>query len=126
MKRGPKTGKANRTATPSATPSGLGDVPAELTGMGKEFWLDAVAHMEATGRAHRVYRTPLRIAARLVDSLEADAGLNRIDACRRWLHEMGLTATTGKVSADGTPHTPAQEDGRSKLLRLIEGKAKSA
>lgn len=126
MKRGPKAGRGSRSAEVVTTPSGLGDVPAELIGMGREFWLDAVAHLEATGRAHRVYRTPLRIAARLVDSLEADAGLNRIDACRRWLHEMGLTATTGKVSADGTTKTPAHEDGRAKLLRLIEGKAKSA
>ena len=59
MKRGPKPGKALRTHTAPTVPEGLGEMPAELKGMGRELWLDAVAHLEATERAQTVHRTAL-------------------------------------------------------------------
>ncbi len=118
MQRGPKRGKAARVGSPPASeiPVGtLGDCPADLQGPGRELWLDAVAHLTAVGRSHRVFRHPLRIACRLVQSLEDDAGLNRLDACRRWLSEMGLTVASAtkrpEGSSSGDPHQ--HEGGRA-------------
>jgi hypothetical protein len=128
LKRGPKPGRAHRVNPPSLAPAGLGDCPAELDGLARELWTDAAAHLEQTGRGHRVYRTPLRIACRLVGSLEESAGLDRIDACRRWLAEMGLTvASAGKGGAShGIPESPTHETGRAKLFRLLDRKAQGA
>ena len=58
--------------------------------MGRELWIDAVAHLRRRGGGRRCIGRRSRVV-RLVDTLEADAGLNRIDRCRRWLHELGFT-----------------------------------
>ena len=47
MKRGPKPGRAHRRKPVGTLPSGLGDCPSELTGLGRDLWLDAVADLEA-------------------------------------------------------------------------------
>ena len=64
MKRGPKAGKANRAIPAGTAPVGLGDMPADLTGLGRQLWLDAVAHLEATDQAQTVHRTALILACR--------------------------------------------------------------
>lgn len=128
MKRGPKTGRSARTNPGATLPSGLGDCPAELVGLGRELWGDAAAHLAAQGKDLRVYRTALRVACRLVDGLEPDAGITKADAVRRWLSEMGLTvASAGKGSGThGDKENPAAETGRAKLFRLLDRKAASA
>lgn len=131
MQRGPKRGKAARAGSPPASeiPVGtLGDCPADLQGPGRELWADAVEHLTATGQSHRVFRHSLRIVCRLVQTLETDAGLNRLDACRRWLAEMGLTVASADPAAKGVPRDIARpkETGRAKLLRLLDRKSKSA
>ena len=122
MKRGPKPGKALRTHTAPTVPEGLGEMPAELKGMGRQLWLDAVAHLEATERAQTVHRTALVVACRLVESLEGDAGLNRIDCCRRWLHELGLTPVTSGRGAEAPKKHDQPQTGRARILSLIAGK----
>jgi hypothetical protein len=127
LKRGPKPGKARRAIPQGTAPCGLGDLPADLVGPGRQFWLDAVAHLEATGRAQTVHRTALVVVCRLVDSLDADAGLNRLDCVRRWLHELGLTPTTSGRGATEAPTTDGPpQTGRARILSLIARKKKGA
>src|SRR4051794_37908719 len=115
MKRGPKTGKAARQKAGATAPTGLGGCPAELTGLGRGLWLDAVVHLEAAGRDFTAYRTALRVACRLVDGMEPDAGITKADAVRRWLSEMGLTpASAGKGHEHGSAEPQPAETGRAK------------
>jgi hypothetical protein len=126
MKRGPKPGKARGALLAGTGPVGLGDPPADLEGPGRELWLNAVAHLEATGRSQTVHRTALLIACRLVDTLPADAGLNRLDCCRRWLHELGLTpASAGRV-VEAPKSNDEAKTGRARILSLIAGKTAGA
>jgi hypothetical protein len=127
MKRGPKTGRAARRHRGETPPIGLGDCPAELTGLGRDLWLDAAAHLKAAGRDFKAFRTALRVACRLVDGMEPDAGITKADACRRWLAEMGLTpASAGKGNEHGSAAQEPAETGRAKVFRILEGKGRSA
>jgi hypothetical protein len=132
MRPGPKPGKTRRKrgSTPAATDARtLGDCPAELTGPGREFWSDAAAHLAATGRASRVYRHPLRIVCRLLESLDGDMGINRMDTARRWLREMGLTVTSSPAATMETPEhgdsdtTAKRATGRARILSILDRKA---
>lgn len=126
MKRGPKTGKRTRTIPAGTAPVGLGEMPEDLVGLGRQLWLDAVAHLEATDRAQTVHRTTLVLACRLVEGMTADAGLNRFDACRRMLHELGLTPMTSGRGAMEAPRSYEEpETGRARILSLIAAKARA-
>ena len=124
MKRGPKPGKA-RAATPLVLRDDLGEPPGSLGSLGSEFWIDAVAHMKATGRSSRVYRHPLLLVCQLLDGLRVeDAGVNKLDTCRRWLNELGLTPASSKgTTTEGTPTHGEAKTGKARLLQLIAGRA---
>jgi len=126
MKRGPKPGRRRRAIPAGTAPVGLGEMPPELVGLGRQLWLDAVAHLEATDRAQTVHRTALLLACRLVEGLGADAGLNRIDACRRMLHELGLTPmTSGRGATEAPKSHDEPQTGRARILSLIAAKARA-
>jgi hypothetical protein len=125
MKRGPKPGKTR--PAPRPIQEDLGAPPESLGPRGRELWVDAVAHLRASGKASRVYRHPLIVVCQLLDSVGQDGemGLNRIDSFRRWLHELGLTpaAQTGIewTTTHGTPTT-----GKARILDLIARRGQSA
>src|SRR6476620_8580641 len=106
-----------------AVPTGLGECPSTLTGLGRDLWLDAAAHLAATGQAAKVYRHPLSMICHVYEEAMAseEMGINRLEACRRWLHELGLTPATAVVGASQTvdEDSPAQT-GRTRLLKLLE------
>ncbi len=123
MKRGPKPGKARRVNRGVTPPVGMGDPPAELGELGRGLWVDAVDHLMAIRQPFRVYRHGLRIACQLADSLEEDPALTRVEALRRWLHELQVTPLTTAAQihegqSDGIE--TASETGKAKLLRLID------
>src|SRR3954471_9069871 len=97
MRRGPKVGKA-RAAAKRVQRDDLGEPPATLRALGREFWIDATAHLKATGRASRVYRHPLLLVCQLLDSLRVDdaTGINKLDSVRGWMNELGLTPASSK------------------------------
>jgi hypothetical protein len=119
-KRGPKLGKTG-TKPRRHVVEDLGECPADVVGVGRDLWADAVAYLEATGRAYRVYRHPLAMACRLVESCGTDAGINRMDAARRWLHELGLTPATGSGVTEGE-RGKDESNGRARILALIARK----
>jgi hypothetical protein len=95
-----------------------------LIGAGKELWEDAVQHLAATGRDARIYRHPLLLVCRLYESASSqeEIGVNKLDAVRRWLHELGLTPATAGAGAEATTNDTAQS-GRARIFSLIDGKA---
>src|SRR5688572_26209439 len=100
-----KTGHRPQSVPLTAASTDMGDVPAELTGDGRQLWIDAVAFLKANGRANRVYRHPLRLLCRAFDAAMArDAsGVKALEATRRWLSEMQLTpaaAAKGGTSSE--------------------------
>ncbi len=118
MRRGPKTGKAGGTRP--AQRDDLGPCPDTFTGPGRELWNDAVAHLKATGTSARVYRHGLLMLCRMVEAGSDDIGINRLEAVRRWMKELGLTPTASRAGAMET-HGEAQ-DGRARILSLIDRK----
>jgi hypothetical protein len=124
MKRGPKPGK-RQSAAPRAASADLGECPPELVAAGRELWHDAAAYLEANGRANRVYRHPLRMLCLVFEqTTEAgEIGISRMEACRRWLHELGLTPASAKGMTEG--HGEEAQDGRARLLQLVARKAAS-
>jgi hypothetical protein len=121
VKRGPKTGKAARGRRRLV--EDMGPPPEGLGPEGQALWSDAIAHLKAEGKSARVYRHGLALLCRLVDA-PGELGLNRADACRRWLHELGLTpAAAGRDGAEtGAPHGE-ETDGRAQILALVRGRA---
>ena len=98
-------------------------MPAELMGDGRELWIDAVAFLQANGRANRVYRHPLRLLCRAFEAaMTRDAaGTKALEATRRWLSELQLTpaaSAKGGTNSDSEAH----ETGPAKLLRLVSRK----
>src|SRR5690242_3163975 len=70
----------------------MGEIPAELTGAGRELWIDTAAFLDKNGRANRVYRHPLRLLCRAFEAAnDREAGTKSLETLRRWLSEMQLT-----------------------------------
>ena len=133
--RKPDIGRARRLTghrpvsaplTPVSTD--FGDVPDELTGAGRELWLDATAFLTANGRSNRVYRHSLRLLCRLFEDDAKDIGIARLDAIRRWMGELQLTPASSARGGGGEakPETgpgrlrarPSETIARSRSLNL--------
>ena len=98
----------------------LGDCPAELTGAGRELWLDAVAFLATNNRNNRVYRHSLRLVCLLLEGATVDTGINRLEAIRRWLGELQLTPASSARGGGGEASQP--ETGPGRLLALVAAK----
>jgi hypothetical protein len=97
----------------------FGPPPSELQGAGLELWHDAVSFLGANGRSNRVYRHSLRLVCLLLDNADADTGINKLDAIRRYLCELQLTPAS---SAKGGTNEAQPETGPQRLLQLVRAK----
>ena len=52
-----------------------------------------------------------------------EIGINRMEACRRWLHELGLTPASLGGSEQAFHEQPSPQTGRARILELIDRKA---
>jgi hypothetical protein len=97
-----------------------------LTGLARELWNDAAAHLKAMGRDARAYRHALAMVCRVYAASMTgdDIGINRLEACRRWLREMGLTPGA-VLGAEEVPADGQQQGGRARILALLDRKEAS-
>ena len=85
-----------------------------------------MAHLQATGRASRVYRHPLAMVCRLIEAGQhEEIGINRLEAIRRWLRELGLTPMAGTTDAVPRHDHDEPKTGKARILSLIARKAAS-
>ncbi len=116
------TGHRPISAPLQAASTDLGDIPPELTGAGRDLWIDVVDFLIVNGRSNRVYRHSLRLLCRSYEAaMTRDAGTKTIEAVRRWMAELQLTPAS---SARGGAMSKESDDkeGPAKLLQLVADK----